>query len=162
MKIKSNKVYLKSSSVHGIGVFTNTPLAAYSLIERFPGLEIKDPEILDTIQTSKTHVINYLHQSNDRYYFLQGNGSLYNHSNQPNAELSQPNPNANIFHIRSLQPIKRGEEILIYYGDQWQDEHGARTINATETRPLLEHLWDHSLVRLLIVLTLIAIIGKII
>ena len=109
---------------------------------------------------SKTRLINYLHQSDDVFYILQGFGGIYNHSNSPNAELSVSSKSPHIFHVRALKPILRGEEIFLYYGDNWQKEHGARTINPKEKLPLIQALLKQPVVKLLLVMTFIAILLK--
>ena len=51
-----------------------------------------------------------------------GYGSLYNHSNTPNANWTNDVENKT-FIFFSTKPIKKGEEIFIYYGDEnyWSD-----------------------------------------
>lgn len=162
MKIKGKKIYLKKSSIHGIGVFASIPVSKGSVIEKCPAVKINDAEIVTVLKQNKTHLINHLHQSNESYFFIQGYGSLYNHSNKPNAELTQPSPEANLFYIRAISPILRGEEILINYGDAWQNEHGAKTVNPREQLTVVQALWKRPIVRAFLFLIVLALLGKLI
>lgn len=119
---KSNKIQVKSSELHGLGVFATKDIDKDEVIEECPILFLptKNGEmnyvLIDyTFQWPKTdewtnHVISL------------GYGSLYNHSNTPNADWFSDEEKM-VFKFVSLKPIKKGEEITIYYGGEgyWND-----------------------------------------
>ena len=126
-KLKSTRLVTKPSKIHGYGVFAGQALARGDLIEECTSIQIQDPSILDVIAQGRHHLCNYIHRINDDIHILLGNGSLYNHSNKPNAELLY-NPRLNVMQVWALDTIQRGEEILMYYGDTWSQDNQHRII----------------------------------
>jgi len=107
-------LYIAETSDKGRGVFTTADISSKSVIEICPCI------ILSTIDTLSIHK-TLLHD----YYFLWdletktsaialGFGSIYNHSDQPNADFFI-NKDAMDITFVALKDIPAGEEILINY-----------------------------------------------
>jgi SET domain-containing protein len=116
------KVQFKESPIHGWGVFATQDINKDEIIEVCPVLFLpaKRGEINYTL-------VDYAFQwprTDDWQNFVValGYGSLYNHSNTPNANWTNDVENKT-FIFFSTKPIKKGEEIFIYYGDEnyWSD-----------------------------------------
>ncbi len=107
-------LYIAESTGKGRGVFTAELLEPGDVIEICPVIVLSNRDLTAIHQTG-------LHD----YYFLWGPqreqcaialgyGSLYNHNDQPNAEIELDFAEENIV-IRSVKPIQPGEEITIHY-----------------------------------------------
>ncbi len=107
-------LFFHESDIHGLGVFTGAPIPKDTLLEVCPVI------VLSTEDKKLIHQ-THLHD----YYFLWGEhnaqcaialgwGSLFNHSDTPNAivELNQIEKTLDIY---SLRDIEAGEEIFIDY-----------------------------------------------
>lgn len=116
------KVVIKKSPVHGFGVFCSQTIFAGEVIEECPifPLPIKKGE-------SSPLLIDY------RFNWPQGTeweeqvlswgyGSLYNHSETPNAYWVS-DLERRTFKFIANRDIPRGEEIFVWYGDMnyWND-----------------------------------------
>ena len=122
MEITNPKVKVKKSPIHGWGVFATEDIKASEVIEICPVLFLPTRRgetnytLIDySFQWPKT-----IHWTN--FVVALGFGSLYNHSNNPNADWTN-DVEEKIFIFFSTKPIKKGEEIFIYYGDEnyWSD-----------------------------------------
>lgn len=117
-----NKIYIDNSKIHGLGVFASEKISTGELIEITPILDMKIPngQVSDCM-------IDY------RFNWPQGNepilqavawgyGSLYNHSETPNA-FWKSNLDNFTFEFYATKDIEKDEEILVYYGDMsyWED-----------------------------------------
>ena len=103
-------VEVKPSPIHGRGVFATKDFITGELIGMYDGrivYEFGDPHTLT------------LEDDEGRYYGILGDGplSFMNHSEEPNATIATGGP-----YVYSVRPIRQGEEILIYYGDDWKPE----------------------------------------
>lgn len=121
-KKKQSKIEFKESPIHGLGVFATTNIEINEVIEVCPVLflptkrgEVNYTLIGHTYQWPKTE-----HWTN--FVVALGYGSLYNHSNTPNADWTNDVENKT-FIFFSTRQIKKGEEIFISYGDEsyWAD-----------------------------------------
>lgn len=120
------KIYVDRSPIHGLGVFAKETIYEGETIEECPilTLPIYDGE-------SSPILIDY------RFNFPSGSdgwteqvvslgyGSLYNHSNNPNANWYSNNEKRT-FIFFATRTINEGEEIFTYYGDEgyWNDGRG--------------------------------------
>lgn len=109
MKLFVNNISVKKSSRHGFGVFAEK--------------KIKDGETIEQCYfiLSKGYdesLEDYYFAVKNKYAVFLGYGSIYNHSCDPNADYSI-NVNKRIATIKASRDIKKGEEILISYGDKW-------------------------------------------
>jgi SET domain-containing protein len=120
--LTSTKIYVKKSPIHGLGVFASELINEGEMIEECPILKLP----VKKGQTNYT-LIDYTFlwpKSNDWENHVIGLGfaSLYNHSNNPNANWIS-NVERNTFKFISTKEIKKDEEIFIYYGGEnyWDD-----------------------------------------
>lgn len=120
--IVPTKIIIKSSDIHGLGVFATKRIKKGELIEESPYLILPIP----TGERSSL-LMNY------RFAWPKGIGwrdhvvglgyaSYYNHSNDPNADWNS-DLDTNTFKFTALRDIKPGEEIFVWYGDEnyWDD-----------------------------------------
>jgi len=104
----------------GFGVYAIDDIKDNEIIEECPVL------ILPTDEIRGTQIMDIIYKLTDDIYGLaMGNGSIYNHRNQPNARWEYVE-SSNIIKIVSVRPIKSGEEIYINYG---RDYFKSRNIN---------------------------------
>ncbi|MBT8233320.1 MAG: SET domain-containing protein-lysine N-methyltransferase [Saprospiraceae bacterium] len=107
-------LYLSEDEIRGRGVFTSELISPESTIELCPVIILNEE---DTKQIHQTH----LHD----YYFLWdiekgtsaialGYGSLYNHSDNNNAEF-ELDIEHNLIRFIAIKPITAGEEITVDY-----------------------------------------------
>jgi uncharacterized protein len=97
---------------HGRGVIATAEIAAGETIEVCPILELGEADasgLLDDYTVSLGE--------NPGYALLLGYGSLYNHSDEPNAEYLVEADDAYAF--VALRDIAAGEQITISYGEEW-------------------------------------------
>ena len=112
-----NLIEIRSSSIHNKGVFANRNINANDIIEIVPLLMI-DKKHVDVTKTNTGDLVDYALLMNDNnYYIMLGLGSLYNHSDNFNAEWEYYNPD-NII-IRAVKNIPKDSEILVHYGDKY-------------------------------------------
>lgn len=127
---KWDKVAIGKSQIEGMGVWAIEPIADNEIIEECPVLIVTKDEILDT------SLIDYAFKIGDNKYALaMGNGSLYNHRNQPNARWHYDEDKDRIV-FRAAKGINAGEEIFISYGkDYWKtrDVSMKGKLNSTST-----------------------------
>ena len=120
--IYNPKIYADKSPIHGWGVFAKEDIMEGEVFEECPilTLPIEKGEVTPLL-------IDYRFnwpQGNDwqEQVLALGYGSLYNHSNDPNAFWVSDIENR-IFKFVSNREIKQGEEIFVWYGDvsYWND-----------------------------------------
>jgi SET domain-containing protein len=98
---------------HGRGVIATAEIATGETIEVCPILELGESDasgLLDDYAVS-------LGEGSSGVALLLGYGSLYNHSDEPNAEYVAEADDA--YWFIALRDIGVGEEITISYGDEW-------------------------------------------
>lgn len=122
--IPPHKIYIGKSSVHGYGVFANETIFEGEIIEETPltDLGIKKGE-------SSSLMIDYRFNwpqgsggNWDKQVLSWGYGSLYNHSERPNA-FWRSNIERETFEFVASRNINKDEEIFVWYGNvsYWQD-----------------------------------------
>jgi SET domain-containing protein len=102
----------------GRGVFANRSFQAGEIIEVCPVIPLTPRE---AGACSKTILDDYFFEWGPRgeaYALALGFGSLFNHSDDPNAEFRRRIRDLQI-EFRALVPIAKGEQITIDYG--WPD-----------------------------------------
>lgn len=111
-QLKINKLIVKPSSIHGLGVFADTDIQAGEIIEEcYTLVASDDPELnhyLFSWEDSKKHAIPL------------GFGCIYNHAEDPNAR-HESDYQLRIMTIKANRFIPKGEEIFISYGKYWFD-----------------------------------------
>lgn len=118
-KLFQNKICVKKSTIHGYGVFAEKDIRKGEKIEECYFI-LSDCE--DDI------LIDFIFDAGGRSALILGYGSLYNHSENPNAEYSI-NRRTKITTFKASRTIKKGEEIFICYGDEW---FSSRDLNKKE------------------------------
>lgn len=106
------KVHVRSSSIHGKGVFAKEKIGKGEIIEVCPVLIFLKEELacLD-----KTSIYNYYFQwKKIRGALALGYGSLYNHSYSPNAKYEKDEKQEQII-FTAIKDIQIGEEIIVNY-----------------------------------------------
>ena len=125
-KLFQNKLIVKKSSTHGYGVFAGKNLRKGEKIEECYMLISKggDKKLED-----------FYFDAKGKYAIFTGFGSIYNHSDDPNADyiISMTNRIATLV---ADKPIRKGEEILISYGDEWFSCRGkkAKVTKSTKSK----------------------------
>jgi len=109
MKLFLNKIVVKKSVRHGFGVFAEKKIVKGEIIEQCYFILSKGWD--DSLE-------DYYFAAKRKYAVFLGYGSIYNHSDEPNACYSI-NINKRIATIKADRNIQKGEEILISYGDDW-------------------------------------------
>ena len=115
-------LYIMQVEEKGRGVFSDTKITQGSPVENSPILLIY---AFDTPLVEKTNLINFIYNwKNGETAIGLGFASLYNHSNNPNAEFIK-NFETQMIEIRALKDLEENEEITIDYrldgADLWFD-----------------------------------------
>lgn len=117
-----DKIYVDNSPIHGWGVFAKQKIYKDEVIEECPILTLpiikgeSSPLLID-------YRFNFPTGSDWKEQVIcLGYGSLYNHSNQPNAYWYSLDYKRT-FIFTASRDIEPGEEIFVYYGDvnYWND-----------------------------------------
>lgn len=114
-----NKLIVKKSSLHGFGVFAGKNYKKNEKIEECIII------IVPKRNSSNKILDDYYFDTKKKYALLTGFGSIYNHADEPNADYSI-NLRKRIATIKAIQPIKKGEEIFVSYGDEWFKSRGLK------------------------------------
>lgn len=109
MKLIVNKIAVKKSKRHGFGVFAEKRISKGEVIEQCYFILTKGKD---------NHLENFYFHVKRNYAVFLGNGSIYNHAEEPNADYTI-NVNKRVATIKANRNIKKNEEILISYGDNW-------------------------------------------
>lgn len=107
--IKSPKIVVKKSKLHGYGVFAEKKIKKGEVIEECYILVSRggDKKLED-----------YYFDANGRYALLTGYGVIYNHAEDPNADY-HINVKRRLATIKADRDIKKDEEIFLSYGEEW-------------------------------------------
>lgn len=100
----------------GRGVFALSRIPAETLIEQCPVILFNHKEG-SKVNPTQEYSFRW---TPDKVAIALGNGSLYNHSYEPNARTYKDSRDMAIL-IVSLRPIKPGEQILINYNGEPDD-----------------------------------------
>jgi len=105
--------YVGSAGKKGRGVFARKRLGSGTVIEVSPYIQVPPK---DDSKLSDTVIESYWYQVRGKWSAIGlGHTSLYNHSEEPNADFSI-NSRRRTITIKALKPIRRDEEITINYG----------------------------------------------
>lgn len=121
--IPPTKIFIDNSNIHGLGVFANEKIYEGEVIEECPILDLGIPygevsPVLIDYRFNWPQGITLW----EKQVVAWGYGSLYNHSNTPNA-FWRSNVERKTFEFVSSRDINPNEEILVYYGGEnyWSD-----------------------------------------
>lgn len=117
------KIFVQPSALHGRGVFAKHFIHQGEIIEECPFLSLpiqpgeSSPLFLDYRFNFPSGTENWEEQ-----VIALGFGSLYNHSDSPNAYWYSDSSKRTFLFLAGKN-IERGEEITVYYGDEayWND-----------------------------------------
>ena len=112
---------IRNTPHRGRGVFASVEFHAGDIIETCHVIECppKDTDFID-----RTHLYNYYFNwgpERDRVAIALGYGSLYNHSEKPNAVYTKDFESSQVI-FKCLRSIGKGEEITVYYRDNPADK----------------------------------------
>lgn len=117
------KIKFDQSPIHGWGVFATAYIAPGELIESCPVLSLPIPKG-EASSLLIDHRFNWPSGEGEwtEQVIALGYGSLYNHSDTPNAYWYSVD-DSRVLHFVAGSEIHPGEEIFVYYGDldYWTD-----------------------------------------
>lgn len=119
-KLFQNNIIVKKSKLHGYGVFAAKTLRKGAIIEECYILKSKGYD---------TAYEDYYFDAKGKYVLLTGFGSIYNHSDDPNADYTI-NVGKCLATFKADRTIHKGEEISISYGDEWFSSRGIKSKKA--------------------------------
>lgn len=119
----SGKVYVSQSKIHkaGRGVFAGVAIKKGEIIERCPVIEIPEHEGPSVNESILVTYIYYLGKKKERLLLALGFGSIYNHTDTPNAKYNEKYKEKIIDFI-AIKDIKKNQEITVNYNQENQDE----------------------------------------
>ena len=107
----------------GRGVFARRDVAAGEVIERVPVLLVPRTQVFGPGEIAQRaariswYVFSWIKTKRDYVALSLGYGSIYNHSDTPNARYAMHPPD--VMEFIAIRPIDAGEEVLIdYHGDE--------------------------------------------
>ena len=106
--------------VKGRGVFTRQKIDADVVIEESPVIVMSAE---DRIHLDKTLLYDYIFEwgvNKNQCCMALGFVPLYNHNYESNCEYFM-NYDEEIIQIKTMRPIKKGEELTINYNGNWDD-----------------------------------------
>ena len=106
------RLYLRTSAIHGIGVFAATERRPGTLLEVSPVLVVRRKHVPALQQTVLYRY--YFHWPPAAAALALGYGSLYNHSYQPTASFYM-DIEQGVIVFTAIQPICKNQEITINY-----------------------------------------------
>jgi len=110
------RVKVKTSPIHGRGVFARDDIAKNSVVDRGHLLVLPEHE-----PEAGSLIGQYVFEfSSRRNCVLLGLVSLCNHDERPNVEVEIDTENLT-YRLTTIRALRRGEELLVDYGDAyWQ------------------------------------------
>ena len=115
------KIEVHAMPGKGRGIFAGNNILKDDVIERSPVILIPEP---DWAQIQDTILYNYVFEwgsEGDQAALALGHVSLYNHSYKPNALLVDCLED-NVIEVVALRDIERGEEIVVNYNGEADDQ----------------------------------------
>jgi hypothetical protein len=128
-------VYLSESSVHGFGVFADKNYNIGDTLELCYYLVTDDSDMTNTC-ILHDYVFGTPNEE-EEYLVPLGNAMMYNHSSDPNAEWEIHDDN-NFIRFKAVKNIKKGEEILHDYGDEYWESRDGKGNSKEEDRQSCE------------------------
>ena len=113
--IINNYIKVKKSPINGNGVFATKNFSIDEIIEVAPLLKAHEDNMKGKIND---YLFTISEEETEKGYYalVLGYGSIYNHSDNNNAIYKV---DGNNLIIRTIKPIKKGEEIFVNYGPNW-------------------------------------------
>ena len=114
-------LYIGKTGKMGRGVFTSIDIGAHTIIETSPVIVMSREERKLLDQTVLHDYIFEWGVNKDQCCMALGYAAVYNHSYQSNCEYEMNFENAGIT-IKTIRPVKAGEELFINYNGDWNDQ----------------------------------------
>ncbi len=113
----NQKVEIKESPIHGKGVFATRDIEADEV------LAVSHVTLLHHNEQLPELIATLEFPWNDEYYALclSDVGSFFNHDKNFNAKVLHQDNEALTQTFASTRPIKKGEEVFIYYNDDFEE-----------------------------------------
>lgn len=120
----SENIFLGKSKIPkaGRGVFAERTIRKGALIERCPILEINKNDMASLSESILVTYFFYFGNKKERLAIALGFGSIYNHSNVPNA-VFKINAAEKMMDFVALRNIRQGEEITFDYYNSSNPKH---------------------------------------
>jgi SET domain-containing protein len=125
IKGTSSKVQVRTSSVHGYGVFANERIDKGELIEESKLLRLAwrskyhhDPTLNNYVWANQACKCRECETHGYVRYIALGLGSLYNHSDEPNS-IQKLDFAKEVMCVQAHREILPGEEIFVNYGHKY-------------------------------------------
>lgn len=109
------------SENRGRGVFTTKNIAAGTVIEISPVIELSPKERKQIEGTKLYHYIFEWGKSKRKAAVALGYVSMYNHSYEPNCEYEMDYESGNMT-VRTIKAVKKGEELYFSYNGNPDDK----------------------------------------
>jgi uncharacterized protein len=119
-KLFQNKLIVKKSTLHGYGVFARKTIRK--------GEKIEECYMIISKGGDKT-LEDFYFDAKGKYALFTGFGSIYNHSDDPNADYTI-NINNRVATIKAQKTIPKGKEIFVTYGEEWFSSRGLKPKNS--------------------------------
>jgi len=125
---------VKASPIHGLGCFTEEPIAKGALIWKFMSTfdqKLTKEEITSLPELAQIYLATYAYKSKKTglYILAADNAKYFNHSTEPNSETKfETNEDEDVTY--ALRDIKAGEEMTIDYSS-FENNYGTEE-NALE------------------------------
>lgn len=114
-------IEVRASDVHGFGVFACQPIDAGVLLEECHFFDVPMENYRRIEFVCPEFAANFYCWplgGRETAALLLGNGSIYNHSDQPNTEISC-DARRRLYVFKTLQPIGADQELFVSYGEFW-------------------------------------------
>ena len=115
-KLFQNKLVVKKSSLHGYGVFAEKTIKK--------GEKIEECYVIISKGGDKT-LEDFYFDAKGKYALFTGFGSIYNHSDEPNADYVI-NIKKRLATLKAERTIPKGKEIFVSYGEEWFSSRGIK------------------------------------
>lgn len=112
--IRKVDIEVRPSPIHRYGVFALKDVVFNEVIEECPVIFCR----ASVFSKEKAIYDRIFYWDGKCEVLALGYGSIYNHSDEPNADFDLDTENQ-LIRITALKPITAGTEILICYGDDW-------------------------------------------
>jgi SET domain-containing protein len=107
--------FLKKSGIAGYGVFAGKDYNIDEEVEKCPFIEVKREHLMQEKNPLRSYVFTS-HLNDDSEIVVFGNGSIFNHSDDPNVYYYHNCSGNRLLYFAAKKPIKEGDELFITYG----------------------------------------------
>lgn len=133
--INMNSIEIRSTKNKGRGVFALKDFKTGEIIENCPVIWLDSKDRKNCEKTILNYYV-YPWRSTVTGSVVLGYGSIYNHSFDPNADWKQNFKTKNMVY-RAIKPIKKGDEILVNYNGEPDDQTPMDWITMENQSPIL-------------------------